>query len=54
MPERWQAKGLRDILAVEWLSWVPLLVGILLLGLFPKIIFGVTQHGVEALSTLFR
>jgi NADH-quinone oxidoreductase subunit M len=54
MPERWQSKGLRDILAVEWVSWIPLLVGILALGLFPKIIFGVTQHGVDALSTLFR
>jgi NADH-quinone oxidoreductase subunit M len=54
MPDRWQAKGFRDILAVEWVSWIPLLVGIFVLGLFPKIIFGVTQHGVQTLSTLFR
>ena len=50
MPDRWREKGFRDILAVEWVSWLPLLVGILALGLFPKIIFGVTQHGVNALS----
>ncbi len=53
MPERWQAKGFNDILAVEWVSWLPLLTMILILGLFPKIIFGVTEHGVQALSSLF-
>ena len=54
MPDRWRAKGFRDILAIEWVSWLPLLALILALGLFPRIIFGVTEHGVEALSTLFR
>jgi NADH:ubiquinone oxidoreductase subunit 4 (chain M) len=54
MPDRWREKGLRDILAVEWVAWVPLLVGILALGLFPKLIFGVTQQGVNALGFLFR
>ncbi len=54
MPDRWREKGLRDILAVEWVSWIPLLVGILALGLFPKLIFSVTQQGVNALGFLFR
>jgi NADH-quinone oxidoreductase subunit M len=54
MPDRWRDKELRDILAVEWVSWVPLLVGILALGLFPRLIFGVTQQGVNALGLLFR
>jgi NADH-quinone oxidoreductase subunit M len=52
MPERWGAKGLRDILAVEWVSWLPLLALILVLGMFPAIIFNVTQHGAQALSFL--
>ena len=42
MPDRWQAKGFRDILAVEWVSWLPLLALILVLGLFPGMIFNVT------------
>ncbi len=53
MPERWQEKGFRDIIAVEWVSWVPLLALILVLGLFPKVIFEVTQSGAQALSALF-
>ena len=53
MPDRWQAKGFRDILAVEWVSWLPLLALILVLGLFPGMIFNVTQHGAQALAALF-
>ncbi len=51
MPDRVGGQGRSaDILAVEWVSWMPLLVGILALGLFPSMIFGVTQAAVEALS----
>jgi len=53
MPDRWEAKGFRDILAVEWVSWLPLLALILVLGLFPGMIFNVTQHGAQALAALF-
>lgn len=53
MPERWRAKGFRDILAVEWVSWLPLLAFIVILGLFPAIIFNLTQTGAQALSGLF-
>ncbi len=53
MPERWQAKSFRDIIAVEWVSWVPLLAFIVILGLFPAIIFNLTQTGAQALSALF-
>ena len=41
-------KSFRDIVAIEWVSWTPLLVGILVLGLVPSIIFGVTQTSVDA------
>jgi NADH:ubiquinone oxidoreductase subunit 4 (subunit M) len=49
MPQRWKEHPFSDTLAVEWVSWVPLLVGILLLGIFPSIIFNATEHGVTAL-----
>ena len=49
MPQRWKEHPFRDTLAVEWVSWVPLLVGILVLGIFPSIIFNATEHGVTAL-----
>ena len=45
-PERWNAQTLTDVIAVEWLAWVPLLVLILALGLFPRLVFGMSQEAV--------
>ena len=44
-PERWKEHGFRDILTVEWVSWVPLLVLILILGLIPSIVLNSTEQG---------
>ena len=52
MPERWKDKGLRDVLAVEWVSWLPLLALTLTLGLFPRLVFGVTDNAVQGLMSL--
>jgi NADH-quinone oxidoreductase subunit M len=51
-PDRWKDHGFRDILAVEWLAWVPLLTLTLVLGLFPRLIFGMTNDAVNALTHL--
>jgi NADH-quinone oxidoreductase subunit M len=37
---------------VEWLSWVPLLVLIIALGVFPGLVFGMTDEAVRSLSAL--
>ena len=52
MPDRWRDKGLRDVIAVEWISWLPLLALTLALGLFPRIVFGVTDATVRGLTFL--
>ena len=39
---------------MEWVSWTPLLVLILVLGLVPSIIFNVTQNGVNAIASDLR
>ena len=36
LPDQWREAGLRDVLAIEWISWVPLLVLILVLGRVPE------------------
>jgi NADH-quinone oxidoreductase subunit M len=51
MPERWKEHVFRDTLTVEWVAWVPLLIGILALGLFPRLIFGVTDNAVHGLMS---
>jgi NADH-quinone oxidoreductase subunit M len=49
MPERWNEHSLSDMNTIEWASWTPLLVLILALGLFPRLIFGISQEAVSGL-----
>jgi NADH-quinone oxidoreductase subunit M len=53
LPEQWKASPFSDMVAVEWVSWVPLLLAIIALGVFPKIILGVTDGAVNSLLGLF-
>jgi NADH-quinone oxidoreductase subunit M len=52
-PEKWRETSFRDIITVEWLAWTPLLAGILLLGLFPRIVFGATDNAVAGVLRVF-
>ncbi|MFL5738381.1 MAG: NuoM family protein [Actinomycetota bacterium] len=51
-PDRWKGEAIRDVSAIEWVSWVPLLLGIFVLGLFPRLVFGVTNEAVTGLTHL--
>jgi NADH-quinone oxidoreductase subunit M len=53
LPDAWKEKSLADVSSIEWLAWAPLLVGILLLGVFPRLVFGTTNEAVTALARLF-
>ena len=52
MPERWNEHALGDIHSVEWLSWTPLLVLIVVLGLFPRLVFGISQEAVSGIMSV--
>jgi NADH-quinone oxidoreductase subunit M len=47
--ERWAGEPLDDVMRIEWVSWTPLLVLILALGIFPVLIFGVQDAAVSNL-----
>ena len=49
LPQRWRDARFGDVLTVEWISWLPLLALILILGLYPRLIFGVTEEAVSSL-----
>jgi NADH-quinone oxidoreductase subunit M len=53
LPEKWREAGFSDTIAVEWMSWVPLLALIVILGLFPSLLLRTTQQGVADLLLLF-
>jgi NADH-quinone oxidoreductase subunit M len=52
MPERWNEHALGDMNSIEWVSWTPLLVLILALGLFPRLIFGISQEAVSGIMAV--
>jgi NADH-quinone oxidoreductase subunit M len=52
VPDRWRDKRFSDVITVEWLAWVPLLFLTLALGLFPRLVFGMTNDAVGALTAL--
>ena len=49
IPERWRERPFLDVTGIEYVSWAPLLAGILLLGVFPRLILGVTETAVGGL-----
>lgn len=53
LPDSWREKALPDVTSVELMAWAPLLAGILLLGLFPRLVFGTTNEAVAALVKVF-
>ena len=53
VPDRWRDKDLVDINRVEYLAWAPLLVGILLLGVAPALVLGMTNDAVATLTSMF-
>jgi len=49
VPEEWRDKGLRDVDGYELGAWVPLVLAILAVGVYPAIIFGATNDSVASL-----
>jgi len=53
-PTKWKDAGLRDVSVIEWGTWSPLLVLIILLGFVPALVLGITNDTVTTLlSTTF-
>src|SRR5436190_1819619 len=53
LPERWGQSTLLDTSRGEWMAWAPLVLLIVVLGLVPSLIFGITNDAVTALGRLF-
>jgi NADH-quinone oxidoreductase subunit M len=54
IPERFaDGHGIFDVRPLEWYAWAPLLVLILVAGLYPKLILAVTDRAVQTLVGAF-
>ncbi len=43
----WDGHHFHDVVATEWLAWAPLLIGIVVLGVWPRFLFDVTDGWVQ-------
>src|SRR5687767_531420 len=54
VPERFaDGKGIHDVVPLEWIAWAPLLILILVAGIYPKLMLGVTDGAVQQIMHLF-
>jgi len=47
--EEWVGGEFHDVDRAEWLAWVPLVIGTIAIGVFPKLVFGATNDAVIGL-----
>jgi len=52
--EEFAEAHVHDVHVPEWLAWAPLLLLILVLGIFPGLIFGVTDGAVESMTSAMQ
>ena len=48
--EEWSDTHIHDLHGPEWLAWTPLLIGILVFGIFPHLIFDLTDSAVNVIA----
>jgi len=53
IPAEWEDAHIHDVHVPEWIAWVPMLILILGLGVFPGAIFHVTDDAVQHMSKIF-
>jgi len=53
IPKEWEAAHIHDVHVPEWIAWTPLLVLILVLGVYPHLLFHITDGPVQVISRAF-
>ncbi len=51
--DEWKGHHFDDVLPSEWIAWIPFLAGIVIFGLFPRLMFNVTDPAVHVLTKAF-
>ena len=49
-PEEFAGHTIADVNRDEWIAWLPLLIGIVLFGIWPNLIFNVTDDVVSGIT----
>ncbi len=52
--EEFAKAHVHDVHPLEWVAWAPMLALIFILGVYPRLIFGITDEAVQTVSSAFR
>ncbi|HUP69320.1 MAG TPA: NADH-quinone oxidoreductase subunit M [Acidimicrobiales bacterium] len=52
--EEFAKAHVHDVHPLEWVAWAPMLALIFVLGVYPRLIFGITDEAVQTVSSAFR
>jgi len=52
--EEFAKAHVHDVHPLEWVAWAPMLALIFVLGVYPRLIFGITNEAVNTMSQAFR
>ncbi|MEE8484943.1 MAG: NADH-quinone oxidoreductase subunit M [Acidimicrobiia bacterium] len=47
--DEWEDHEFEDVDRFEWMAWAPLVIGIIAIGIYPKLVFGATNDAVVGL-----
>jgi NADH-quinone oxidoreductase subunit M len=53
IPAEWEEAHVHDVHVPEWIAWAPLLLFILVLGVYPRLLFNVTDGAVQVVAKAF-
>ncbi|MGH9282181.1 MAG: complex I subunit 4 family protein, partial [Acidimicrobiales bacterium] len=51
--EEFAKAHIHDVHGPEWLAWTPLLLLIVALGVYPRLLFGITDEAVQTVTAAF-
>ena len=51
--EEWEGHAIKDVLPLEGIAWAPLLILILVVGVYPRLLLDVTSPAVEKIAHIF-
>ncbi len=51
--DEWKGHHFHDVLPNEWLAWAPFLAGIVVFGVWPRLMYSVTDPAVQVITKVF-
>jgi NADH-quinone oxidoreductase subunit M len=51
--DEWEGHSFKDVVPLEWIAWAPLLILILVVGVYPRLLLDITSPAVQTIAKIF-